>query len=248
MMRRLMTLIVPAALVLTVVATPACAQSSSAELEALRKEVAELREDLASLRATLDRPRPIVKLDEGYRKGNADALVALVEFSDYECPFCIRHSRETMPMIDKNYIQTGKILYTFRDFPIDQLHPQAIRAHEAARCAGDQGKFWEMHGQMFGSPQQHTPEALEATAASVGVDLQKYRACIAAGTHTESIRANASIAEGFGANGTPAFFIGLVDKETNQIKITRAITGAVPFPQFAQALEAALAQAQGQKR
>lgn len=226
---------------LLLAATPACAQSS--EIEALRKEVAALREDLESLRASLGRPRPVIDLTKGHQKGNPDALVALIEFSDYECPFCIRHSRETMPLIEKNYIATGKIVYGFRDFPIDQLHPQAIRAHEAAQCAGDQDKYWEMHSRMFGQPSQHTPQALEASAAQAGLNLEAWRACIAAGTHTEAIRASVSQAESFGANGTPAFFIGLVDKATNTVRITRAVSGAAPFAQFAQAIEAALAQA-----
>lgn len=238
MLRRLLGLTIAA---LVLVATPACAQS--AEIEALRREVADLREDLASLRASLGRARPIIDLTVGHHKGNREARVALIEFSDYECPFCIRHSRETMPMIEKNYIATGRILYGFRDFPIDQLHPQAIRAHEAAQCAGDQNKYWEMHAKMFGQPSQHTPEALEATATDVGLDLGAYRACLAGGTHTAAIRATVDQANSFGANGTPAFFIGIIDPATNSVRITRAISGAVPFAQFAQALEAAIAEA-----
>lgn len=238
MLRRLLGFTVTTLVLAT---TPACAQS--AEVEALRREIADLREDLASLRASLGRARPIIDLTVGHHKGNQEARVALIEFSDYECPFCIRHSRETMPMIEKNYIATGKILYGFRDFPIDQLHPQAIRAHEATQCAGDQGKYWEMHARMFGQPSQHTPEALEATASEVGVNLTAYRACLASGKFTAAIRATVDQANSFGANGTPAFFIGIIDPATNTVRITRAITGAVPFPQFAQALEAAIAQA-----
>ncbi|MGE3344695.1 MAG: DsbA family protein [Vicinamibacterales bacterium] len=231
-------------LVLAVAAVPACAQSSSSEVEALRREVADLRDDLASLRASLGRPRPLISINDGPVKGNPDALVALIEMSDYECPFCLRHTRETMPLIDKNYIQTGRVLYSFRDYPIDQLHPRAIRAHEAVRCAGDQGKYWEMHNGMFGPSSTHTPEALEAKATQVGLDLNAYRTCMASGTHTAAIREGISKIEGYGATGTPAFFIGIIDKATGQVKLTRAITGALPFAQFAQALETALAQAQ----
>jgi protein-disulfide isomerase len=225
----------------TLIAAPACAQSS--EVEALRREIADLREDLASLRASLGRARPIVDLADGHQRGNPDARVALIEFSDYECPFCIRHSQQTMPLIEKNYIATGKILYGFRDYPIDALHPQAIRGHEAARCAGDQGKFWEMHGRMFGQPSIHTPGALEAVATQIGLDMGAYRSCVANNTHTAAIRQSVALIDSFGASGTPAFFVGIIDPDTNKVKITRAITGAVPFAQFAQAIEAALAQA-----
>lgn len=227
---------------LVMMAAPACAQS--AEIEALRREIADLREDLASLRASIGRPRTMISVNDGPTKGNQDAVVALIEFSDYECPFCLRHTRETMPLIEKNYIQTGRVLYGFRDYPIDALHPQAIRAHEATRCAGDQGKFWEMHTGMFGPAAQHTPEALEAKAAQVGLDMHTYRTCMASGKHTGAIREGVATIESYGATGTPAFFIGIIDKATGQIKLTRAITGALPYTQFAQALEAALAQAQ----
>ena len=241
MVRRLLGLTLAG---LMVMAAPACAQSS--EVEALRREIADLREDLASLRASLGRARPVIDLTVGHHKGSDEARVALIEYSDYECPFCIRHSRETMPLIEKNYIATGKILYGFRDFPIDQLHPQAIRAHEAAQCAGEQGKYWEMHARSFGQPSQHTPEALERTATEVGLNIGEFRSCLASGKFTPAIRASVDQANSFGANGTPAFFIGIIDPETKQVRITRAISGAVPFAQFAQALEAAIAQANKQ--
>ncbi|NQW03127.1 MAG: thioredoxin domain-containing protein [Acidobacteria bacterium] len=226
---------------LVLVAAPACAQTS--EIETLRRELEAVREDLANLRASIGRPRPFVDLSVGPQMGNPDALVALVEFSDYECPFCIRHFRETMPLIQKNYIDTGKVLYAFRDFPVDELHPQAIKAHEAAQCGLEQDKFWQMHNNLFSAPSQHSVEGIEAVATAQGLDLVALRDCQASGRTTPGIRRTAAQAASFGATGTPAFFIGLVDKEGNQVKVIRALTGAAPFAQFAQALEAAIAQA-----
>ncbi len=238
----LRTTIAAAALAaLVLVASPACAQTS--EIEALRRELATVKDDLANLRAALGRPRPFIDLAGAPQKGNPDAQVALVEFSDYECPFCIRHFRETMPLIEKNYIETGKILYAFRDFPIDQLHPQAVKAHEAARCGAEQDKFWPMHTTLFGAPAQHSVEGLETTATAAGLDIAKFRECIASGRTTEGIRKTGDLASSFGANGTPAFFIGVIDKATNAVTVTRALSGAMPFTQFAQALEAAIAAA-----
>ena len=236
----LRTTITAAALAaIVLVASPACAQTS--EIEALRRELASVKDDLANLRAALGRPRPFIELTGAPQKGNPDAQVALVEFSDYECPFCIRHFRETMPLIEKNYIATGKILYAFRDFPIDALHPQAVKAHEAARCSAEQDKFWPMHVTLFGAPAQHSVEGLEATATQAGLDLAKFRECVASGKTTAGIRKTADLASSFGANGTPAFFIGVIDKATNVVTVTRALSGAMPFTQFAQALEAAIA-------
>lgn len=219
----------------------ACGQQS--EIDALRWELAAVKEDLANLRTTIGRPRPMVDLDGVPLRGNPDVRVALVEFSDYECPFCRRHFSETMPLIEKNYIETGKILYAFRDFPIDELHPQAVKAHEAAHCGLEQGKYWEMHTTLFGAPDEHSVEGLEATATRAGLDLAPFRECIASGRTTAGIRETASLAASFGANGTPAFFVGLFNKATGQVTVTQAMSGALPFETFAQVLDAAIAQA-----
>jgi protein-disulfide isomerase len=100
-----------------------------------------------------------------------------------------------------------------------------------------------MHTALFGPPSQHSVEGLEATAAQAGLDLPTFRECIASGRTTAGIRETTQQAFAFGANGTPSFFIGLIDRATNQVKVTRAMSGALPFAQFAQALEAALAEA-----
>lgn len=229
-----------AAFALTLLVGTSCARSS--EVSDLQRQVVDLQEDLANLRASIGRPRPVIDLARGHLRGNPEAVVALIEYSDYQCPFCLRHSRETMPLIEQQYIATGKVLYGFRDFPIEQLHPEAIVAHEAAQCAGDQRKFWEMHARMFGPPSQHTPEAIDALAQEVGLDVAALRACMQAGTHRAAILDSVAQVSSFGASGTPAFFIGHVDKAANTLRITRAISGALPFEQFAQALDTALAQ------
>jgi protein-disulfide isomerase len=172
--------------------------------------------------------------------GNANATVTLIEFSDYECPFCIRHFKQTMPQIHANYVQTGKIRYVFKDFPIDQLHPQAIRGHEAAGCAKEQGKFWEMHGRMFSPGGTHTPSQLEERAAEAGLDLDAFRACIASGRMTPLVRQSASVVQALGATGTPWFVVGVRDPETDKVRVVKSIGGAQPYDQFALALDAAL--------
>jgi protein-disulfide isomerase len=173
-------------------------------------------------------------------RGPADAVVALVEFSDYECPYCIRHFHQTMPEIEQNYIDTGKIRYVFRDFPIDQNHPQAIRAHEAAHCAIEQGKFWDLHPKLFSAPGTHTPIALDDLAKSAGLDEAQFKACIASGRTTGPIRDTVRLAEQFGATGTPWFFVGIRDPKTEKVRVLRPIGGAQPYEQFAIALDAAL--------
>jgi protein-disulfide isomerase len=172
--------------------------------------------------------------------GSSSALVALVEYSDYECPFCIRHFTQTMPQIEEKYIKTGKVRYVFRDFPIAQNHPQAIRAHEAALCALEQGKFWDLHRLLFTAPGTHTPPALEDRAKEAGLNADAFRACVASGRHTDEVRKTASLVTSMGATGTPWFFVGVRDPKTDKVRVLRSLGGAQPYEQFAVALDAAL--------
>jgi protein-disulfide isomerase len=224
----------------------------------MSRRVDELRQDLASLQ---DAHRELaLQVTQGRKggggaagqiidvagapaQGPASAVVTLVEYSDYECPFCIRHFQQTMPQIEANYIQPGKIRYVFRDFPIDQNHPQAIRAHEAARCALEQNHFWELHDKLFSAPGTHTPAALEDRAKQAGLNDAAFRACIASGRTTSLVRDTASVADRLGATGTPWFFVGLRDVKTDKVTVIRPIGGAQPYEQFATALDAALREA-----
>ncbi len=169
--------------------------------------------------------------------GGSDATATLIEFSDYECPFCIRHFTQTMPEIRKNYIDTKKIRYVFKDFPIDSNHPMAIRAHEAAHCALEQQKFWPMHVKLFSAPGTHTPDQLVARATEVGLDVTTFKACIASGRTTAAIKESVSLAEQLTADGTPMFFVGTRDLTTERVKVTKVIDGAQPFSAFQQALD-----------
>ena len=177
--------------------------------------------------------------------GRGDAVVTLIEFSDYECPFCIRHFQQTWPQIDEHYVKSGKIRYVFRDFPIDSNHPQAIRAHEAAHCALEQNRFWDLHGRLFSAPGTHTPIALEDRAREAGLNDAAFRACIAGGRATKDVRAIGTIAETLGATGTPWFFLGIRDLRSDKVRVLRPIGGAQPYAQFVAAIDAVLKDAGG---
>lgn len=207
------------------------------ELEALRLSLRTLSADVAGMRRTA-----ILDIEDAPARGSDDAIVTLIEFSDYQCPFCMRHFQTTAPRIDAEYVQTGKVRYVFRDFPIDELHPEAIRAHEAAQCAREQGRYWELHEQLFTGPNSHPQDALEARAVAAGVNLDTFRECLASGRMTDRVRAIAAQATNLGANGTPAFFLGFRDPATNQVRLVRAISGAQPFELFQQAIDAMLAE------
>jgi protein-disulfide isomerase len=204
-----------------------------------RRDIATLTESQRVLAAEVAamRTTPIIDVAGAPARGSDDAVVTLIEFSEYECPYCIRHFRETMPRIAQQYIDTGRIRYVFRDFPIDQLHPGAIRGHEAARCAAEQGKFWEMHARMFSAPGTHTDPQIEAQATAIGLDVAALRACVQSGRHLAEIEKMGRIASEFGATGTPAFVLGRRDPATDQVRIVKAITGAQPFEAFQKALD-----------
>jgi protein-disulfide isomerase len=210
---------------------------TSAGLGDLRVRHQALADEVAGLRRT-----PVMDLTGAPVRGSSNAVVTLIEFSDYECPFCLRHFQQTMPEIERTYISTGKVLYAFRDWPVDELHPQAIGAHVAAHCAGEQNKYWEMHARLFSPAGTHTPERLRALAQELGLDLGAFDQCGASDRPTNAIRATSRQAVEFGASGTPVFFIGLRDRATNRVTILRGMAGAQEYAAFAEALDAVLAQ------
>ena len=173
-------------------------------------------------------------------KGGDQAMVTLIEFSDYECPFCVRHFTQTMPQIEAAYIATGKIRYVFRDLPIDELHPQSIQAHVAARCAGDQHKFWDLHVKLFSKAGTHQPADLEARAREAGLDLNAFRSCVASNRYPAIVHGAVADLARLTDPSTPTFFLGVRDLKTQDVKITKQISGAVPFGDFQAAIDEAI--------
>lgn len=234
-----------AAALLLALATPACAQTQEIEaprreLEALRVQQAQMAEELRRLQQAMGVRAASLSLGTAPSRGRADAPLVLVEFSDYECPFCIRHFTQTMPEIEREYISTGKLRYVFMDFPIDQLHPAALKAHEAARCAGEQGKYWEMHTRLFSPAGTHGEAQLKNLASQVGLDRGGFDTCLDSGRMQAAVRASVDTAAQLGADGTPQMYLGVVDAN-GTLRIIRSIRGAVPFPQIKQLVDGLLA-------
>jgi protein-disulfide isomerase len=215
------------------------------ELETLKARTAALERELTDLRARLGLPKPPgtdtpISLTGAKVRGNASAKIMLLEFSDYQCPFCGRHFRDTMPQIEKEYIETGKIRYGFKDFPIESLHRQAVKAHEAANCAADQNKYWPMHNRLFMNPNPLGPDELKAHASAVGVEPAAFQQCLESGKHTKTVQESVNDAVSSGITGTPAFFLGVVEADGKSLKVTRFINGAQPYARFKQEIDALL--------
>jgi len=213
--------------------------------EELRRELDELKQMLAALQPGR-KPGPPEKISIASRpaRGGENARVVVVEFSDYQCPFCALFFRQTLPQLDQEYIKTGKIKYVFNNVPLDQIHPAAFKAAEAAECAGDQSKFWEMHDKIFTNPRSLAQTDLAGHAKAIGLDVPQFSQCLASGKNSATVKAGLDLAEKIGVDGTPTFVVALTDPKNPRdpnIKVLGIISGAQPFSVFKSALDKALA-------
>jgi len=142
-----------------------------------------------------------------------------------------------LPQIEKAYIETGKVKYVFRDFPLESIHKFARKASEAVWCANDQGKLWEMHERLFANQQQLQPEALGQHAQAVGLDVPAFQACLDSGTYTAKINASLKEGQDAGVRGTPGFLLGYTEADGTAVKAVKFLNGALPFDTFKQTID-----------
>lgn len=146
-----------------------------------------------------------------------------------------------MPQIEKDYIKTGKVKYIVRDYPIESIHKQAFKAAEATWCAGEQGKYWEMHGRLFADSKTLDAKGLVDNAKALGLDMAKFQPCLDDGKYAAHIRKDLADANVLGVRGTPAFFLGLTDpNDSKKIRATRQIRGADGYSGFQANIDALL--------
>ena len=192
------------------------------------------------LTAGAQTPPPSMRIDGEPSKGSASARVVLIEFSDYQCPYCASYSTETMPQVADQYIATGKIRYVFRDYPLP-MHANAAKAAEAAHCAGAQGKFWEMHDQLFKNNAALEAARLPGYAKMLGLNETAFGECLASGRFAADVRKDVADAKAAGVNSTPSFFVGLAQPD-GSVKVVRRLNGARPFSDYRAVIESALAE------
>jgi protein-disulfide isomerase len=181
----------------------------------------------------------VFNLGDNHVKGQNAAKITLIEFTDYQCPYCARYVRDTLPQIAKEFIDTGKIRYVMLDLPLEQIHKSAFKAAEAAHCAGDQGKYWEMHDRLFNNVQALEP--FKGHAEAVGLDATKFDKCMTDGKYTPAVRADLAESQKVGITGTPGFVVALTDpKDPKKAKGVSFLRGAQPFDAFKTALEQVL--------
>lgn len=174
-------------------------------------------------------------------RGSPTAKVTLIEFADYQCPFCARFARDALPLIAAEYIETGRVRFVVRDYPIQSLHPNAFKAAEAVHCAGEHGKYWEMHDQLFRNQTALAPPALRSYAGRLGLDARAFAQCLESSRHAATVRAGMADGQRAGVTGTPAFVVGLTEPGTGEVRPLYVIRGARPYTEFRRVLDAALA-------
>lgn len=230
----------------------------SAELKEVRGEVQKLRSLVEQLfvavseihRATVRPPTPTaapaevvpsIDIDEDDPVlGNRGAAVGIVEFSEFQCPFCKRFHDETFKKIRDTYVDTGKLLYVFKDFPLETIHPEARPAALAANCAGKQGTFWEMHHALF-EHQESLGETLYGSLANdLGLDGGAFARCLSDAETASEVDKDIASGVANDVGGTPLFFVGSVTN--GKLVQARRITGAQPFAAFAAIVDSLLGQ------
>lgn len=182
-----------------------------------------------------------VSVDDDAGKGNKDADVYVIEFSDFQCPFCRRSYTQILTQLESDYIDTGKIYFVYRDFPLDSIHPAATLAAQAAECAEDQGKFWEMHNKIFDEQNkqgqgtvQFSDDDLKTWSKDIGLNTQSFNQCLDSGKYAQEVQKDFQDGVNAGVSGTPTFFIG------NPKDGYTAVVGAQPYSVIKQVIDSML--------
>jgi len=226
------------------------------EPEITREDIRALEEKIENLNLPTSVPQPSqpaqaagpsqpqifrVSLDDDPFKGDPDAPVTIVEFSDFQCPFCARFYQQTLSQLEENYIDTGKVKFVYRDLPLDSLHPNARTTHIAAECADEQGRFWEYHDILFESQGQWNrlasedlENSLKQYAQDLSLDGPSFETCLSSDEIADEVNKDALEARSYGSTGTPTFFIG-----TEKDGFTK-LTGAQPYSSFQRAIDSLL--------
>ena len=192
-----------------------------------------------SLSAVDRRPAPVpeepMSLDGAWVEGNRSAGLAIVEYADFQCPYCRLFANTTMLDLRKKSLDKGEVLFAFRHLPLTGIHPLAEKAARVAECAGRQGHFWEMHDWLF-RDQRNLNDPLKPTVTGqIGLDRTKLASCVSSGS-AGRIAQDAEEAKSLLVTGTPTFFVGIV-RPDRRVKVIRRVSGAVGLKEFSETLD-----------
>jgi protein-disulfide isomerase len=199
-------------------------------------QAAPQRREPRTATVTIDPDRPAM--------GSADAPVTVVEFTDYQCPFCRRFTQATFPLLKNEYIDSGKVRWVVRDMPL-AFHANARKAGESVHCANEQGKFWEMRDTLFKNSAKLGEEDLRKYAGDVGLDVSAFDSCLASDRYLTEIDKDGAEAKRVGITGTPTFVIGKADGDKLSGTV---VVGAQPLNAFKSAIDKLLPEQPAQQK
>ena len=238
------------ALALLATVSAGASQPDKDELGKLKDEVARLNAQQQQILASLDElkkmmkgpgqpaltPPPTMSVAGEPFKGEPAAKVAIIEYADFQCPFCRRFDSQVYPSIRDSYIRTGKLKYFHRDMPLS-FHQGAMPAARAVHCASEQGKFWEMHDSLLGDTASLTPIDIDERAGKLGMNVATLDKCISSDRFADIIQRSISEATAMQISGTPTFFIGTLDADGTVMSVKKTVVGASPFEAFKSAID-----------
>jgi protein-disulfide isomerase len=207
------------------------------ELKGLKDEVRGLKESMAQSAPTIAKSKAgPINLEGAPFIGVESAQVAIIEFSDYQCPYCTRHFKQTFPDIEKNYIETGKVRYVMKQFPLG-FHAKARGASIAALCVEKlkPGKYIDAHKAIFGGETSLDQSSYLALADAMGISASKYSSCLADSEMSKVVDQDMAQGKSVGVSGTPAFLVGKI--KDGKLVDGRLITGARPYSSFSNVLD-----------
>ena len=209
------------------------------ELESISTQLADVRK----LAATSPSPRvpppapavpaAVQSISDAAVKGSSSAPLVLIEYADFQCPYCGQFARQILPELEKRYVATGKVRVVFKHMPLQEIHPQAMMAAEAAECAREQGRFWSMHDALFGDQRLDETSLLDK-ARTTGLDMPRFAQCVRADGGVK-VRQDLAGARALGLAVTPSFLIG---RDTGSgVRVEQILTGVRSVEAFSAAIE-----------
>ena len=229
-------------------------QPSGADVAQLKADVARLTTQQQQILDSLDELKKMIRgpgqpalkppatmslAGEPFR-GQGTATLAIIEYADFQCPFCRHFEHDIYPQIRDSYINTGKLKYFHRDMPLP-LHQGALPAARAAHCASEQGKFWEMHDSLLGDAASLSAADIDERAGKLGLNVAKLDECISSDRFADIIQRGVAEATEMRVSGTPTFIIGTLDARGTLMSVKKTVVGANPFETFKAALDPLLA-------
>ena len=198
-------------------------QQIAQEIKGMRREIDDMKKEIENLKSSDNNKTSAdasgsvqmfvkVSLDDDPILGNKDAPVTIIEYSDYECAVCQKYFNQVMPVLKKKYIDAGMVRYIVRDFPLSS-HPHGLTAAVAASCAGQQGKYWQMHDLIFGTQQRLQDEPWKKDAVTIGLNENEFNKCLGVPEIRTAIEKERKDGTRIGVTVTPTFIIGKTEKE-----------------------------------